>query len=45
VSVIVDEDTGITVGDCTGVEVIGIVIGCEPEEDTAVPLVGGLLGL
>ena len=44
----VDDDTGISVGeDCTGVEVLGIVIGCDPPSGTeAPPLLGGLgLGL
>jgi DNA-directed RNA polymerase specialized sigma24 family protein len=45
VSVIVDDGTGITVGDCTGVEVLGIVVGCEPEDSTTVPVLGPLLGL
>jgi DNA-directed RNA polymerase specialized sigma24 family protein len=45
VSVIVDEGTGVTVGECTGVEVLGIVLGCEPEGETEAPIVGGLLGL
>jgi DNA-directed RNA polymerase specialized sigma24 family protein len=45
VSVIVDEGTGVTVGECVGVELVGIVIGCEPDGESAVPIVGGLLGL
>jgi DNA-directed RNA polymerase specialized sigma24 family protein len=45
-SVQIDDDTGVSLGgDCTGVEVISIVIGCEPEGDTSVPIIGPLLGL
>lgn len=44
----IDDGTGISVGeDCTGVELLGIVIGCDPPSGTeAPPLLGGLgLGL
>jgi DNA-directed RNA polymerase specialized sigma24 family protein len=43
----VDDGTGISVGeDCTGVELLGIVIGCDPPTGTAPPLLGDLgLGL
>lgn len=41
VSVRIDGDTGVSVGeDCTGVEVLGVVIGCEPPADAGHPLPG-----
>ena len=34
-------DTGITVGpDCTGAEVLGMVVGCQPEGESSLPLPG-----
>ena len=41
VTVRIDGDTGVSLGEgCTGAEVLGIVVGCEPADESTLPLPG-----